>query len=709
MNKPPFPNGACDQFRFPSAHRFSRWIRVCGSAVLGVSLLFPIGAARAAGVGTNSTEVPLSELSIEELLKVAIMSVSKKLTPLNEAPAAVAVLTQEDIRRLGALSLPEALRAVPGLAVGRMNANKWAIGSRGFNDEYANELLVLVDGRSVYTPTFGGVYWNSQDLVVEDLDRIEVIRGPGATLWGANAVNGVINIITKSARDTQGTLLSSSFGTEDQPSVSVRYGGQLASNLFYRIYARHFDREGFKDTLGREMGDGWQVGRGGVRLDWYPSDQNTFTLLGDFYDGEFGEAVSRASLFPPTNVLLRVEAPMNGGFTLGRWQRKISEESDLKVQAYFDHYERDHPFGAAALEMGPGFLDTTRSPGETRDTWDIDLQHRFRKTDRHDVVWGAGYRYTEDQYSPNGTGLSLNPARSGDQLFNVFVQDDITLIQDRVRLTLGSKFERNDYTGLEIQPGARLLWTPTERQSIWASVARAVRTPARFERDAQANLTALPPVLLRLYSNPGLVSEKLLAYEMGYRVETASRLSLDMTAFYNDYRDHITGEPGPSMIEPAPQPHLVVPISFANVGPGQTYGAEALARWRVTDHWRLDGGYAWLRTSLFRRTIASDKDAPQQQFHLRSSLDLTQGWELNAVLYYVDRISVLSANLLKPVDMPAYARFDLGLNWQASKHLELAMWGQNLLDPDHPEFGSYKTTAITEIPRTFYGRVTWRY
>jgi iron complex outermembrane receptor protein len=652
----------------------------------------------------------LTELSIEELVNVEISSVAKKPTLLYEAPAAVAVLTQEDIRRLGATSLPEALRAVPGLAVARLNANKWAVSSRGFADEYANELLVLVDGRSVYTPSFGGVYWNVQDLVLEDLDRIEVIRGPGATLWGANAVNGVINLITKSAKETQGVLLSSSFGTEDQPSISARYGGQLASNLFYRVFAKYFNRDGFSDAHGLEMEDDWRVTRGGLRLDWEPSEANTFTLLGDYYDGTYGEPVSRAALFPPTNVLLRVEAPMSGAYALGRWQRRFSEESELKLQVYFDQYERNHPFGGAMLVAGPDLAETERLPGETRDTWDLDLQHRFALSRRQDVIWGVGYRYSEDHYVPNGCEVRLVPDRRGDQLFNVFLQDEITVVGDRLRLTLGSKFERNDYTGLEVQPGARLLWTPTERHSIWTSVARAVRTPTHFERGVEGNLTAIPPAMIRLYSNPELTSEKLLAYEIGYRVEPTSRLSFDLAAFYNDYQDLIVSDPGPPRLQFTTSPYLVVPFTYVNRPPGHTYGAEVLAQWLATDHWRLTGGYSWLHTALAEgNTLSTGDDFPQQQFHLRSSLDLSHGWELDAALYCTDQISVLSADFVHSTSIPAYARLDVGLHWRPNKRLELAVWGQNLFDNGHPEYGSYKTSAVVEIPRTVYGKVTWRF
>lgn len=692
--------------------------RISGACAVGLRLFLTtvvasgIVASSVADVATNDTSLRLADFNIEDLVNLEVMSVSKRETPLMESPAAIAVLTAGDIHRLGATSIPEALRAVPGLQVARVSANRWAISSRGFNDEYSNKLLVLVDGRSVYTPTFGGVYWNVEDVVLEDLDRIEVIRGPGATLWGANAVNGVINIITKSARETQGALVSSSFGTEDRPSVSARYGGQLSSNLFYRVYVNYFDRAGFDDASGRSMSDEWNMARGGLRLDWEPDEQNTFTLLGDYYDGSYGEQVGKTSVFPPAYNVLGIEAPASGGNVLGRWTRRFSDESELKLQIYYDHYQRKHPYGGGVIVAAPNEFDEDQNlMGERRDTWDLDLQHRFALGQRQSMVWGVGYRRTEDKIASNGIEIFWERTHSEDDLFSAFVQDEITAVEDRLRLTLGSKIEHNDYTGCELQPAARLLWTPVEHQTYWASVARAVRTPTRLERDSRVNFTTfvLPdstPGIVSAFGNPNLDSEEVLAYEIGCRFEPARRLSFDVAAFFNDYQLAWAGPSGFGFEPDPPPPHALQSYTYVNDISGQTYGVELLAQWQATERWRLIAGYNWLHTDFDNLALA--QSSPEHQFNVRSSVELGRGWEFNAAAYFVDEVQSIPQGTTV-VTIPSYARLDLGLTWRPNSHLELSIWGQNLLDEGHPEFASYKTPNIAEIPRSIVARLILRF
>src|ERR1051325_9339580 len=492
------------------------WVgRLAASALAGLLGILSSRAAETSGTNSN-------DLTLEELVNIKVTSVSKKETRLEDSPAAIAVLTQEDFQRLGATSIAEALRAVPGVEVARMNANTWAITARGFNGQYANKLLVLVYGRSVYTPTFGGVYWDLQDLVLEDLDRVEVVRGPGGTLWGANAFNGVINIITKSAKDTQGGLISTTLGTEFLPSTSARYGGELTTNLYYRVYGKYFNREGFEDKDGHDMDDDWRLGRGGARLDWEPSEHNTLTLFGGVYRGTFGEQVQKTGL-PFTNAFFGVDAPTSGGNVLGRWTHIFSEESEFKFQAYYDAIRRVDPFGGGDLDIDNDFFHGN-SLIEKRDTFDLDFQHRFPLGSRQSVMWGLGFRYSQDSLTSNGGEISFNPKHFRDRLFSSFVQDEIRLFPDKLSLTIGSKFEHNDFTGFEPEPSGRLLWTPTERQTVWGSIGRAVRTPTRVERDARVNLTSFPlpdgtPAQVSLFSNPNLDSETVLAYELGYRFE----------------------------------------------------------------------------------------------------------------------------------------------------------------------------------------------
>ncbi|MBC8097140.1 MAG: TonB-dependent receptor [Akkermansiaceae bacterium] len=679
--------------------------------LLNAALLLAL-VPTASGQGSKANTFELSNFSLEQLINIEITSVGKKETRLFRSPAAVAVLTQDDLRHLGATSIPEALRAIPGMQVARISGNRWAISSRGFNDEYANKLLVMVDGRSVYTPTFSGVYWNVQDVVLEDLDRIEVIRGPGATLWGANAVNGVINIITKSAKETQGVLVSSAYGTEDQPSASVRYGGQMATNVFYRVYAKYFNREGFEDSQGRGMDDDWNMGRAGFRVDWEASEQNTLTLSGDYFAGSFGEQIGKIAATTADYRVFGVQSPNSGGNLLGRWTSRFSEQSELKVQVYYDHYSRQHSVGGGVLVAEPNEFDAEQNRmGDQRDIWDVDMQHRFAWGERQDVVWGLGYRRSEDHLATHGTQVTWSSPRQQEDLFSAFLQDEITVVNDRLWLTLGSKFEHNDYTGLEIQPAARLLWAPAEHQTIWGSVARAVRTPARMERDARIDVGAvpgMPPVLVSAFGNPGAKSEELLAGEIGYRIEPTRQLSFDVTGIYNVY-DLLAAVPGSAepVFDPAPF-HILQRYDYRNHIRGHTYGTELLARWHVAEGWRLTAGYTWLQTR-FSEPPNIAFSHPENQLQVRSSLELGHGWELDTAAYFVDRLKSLPYGEPEPVTIGAYVRLDVGLTWKPNDRLEFSIWGQNLLDAGHAEFASYKSPNIAQIPRSFFGKVTLRF
>jgi len=584
--------------------------------------------------------------------------------------------------------------------VAQINSHEWAITARGFNNQFANKLLVLVDGRSVYGTGFGGVVWGVQDLVMEDLDRIEVIRGPGGTLWGANAVNGVINIITKSAKETQGLLVSATGGTQEQPNTTLRYGGRLGTNLFYRAYVKYFNRDGFVLSNGEDAPDSAREIQGGARVDWEPREESRLTVQGDYYADRFVENHELPILTPPYVSNLDTINHNSGGNVLARWTRNFSDSSSLTLQAYYDYFVQEQ---AQARQVAH--------------TIDFDAQHRFALGSRHDLVWGLGYRYLKDQFTPSSF-VSWNPAGYGQQLFSAFLQDEITLLPERFKLTLGSKFERNDFTGFEIQPSARLLWTPTARQTVWAAVSRAVRTPSRTDLHSRANYGVIPPgvppyfsplpVLVSLFGNPNLRSEVLLAYEFGYRVELTRRLSLDAAAFYNDYDrliEPVTGGVVPVEFDPPPM-HTLVPNTTQNAGAAHTYGVELAARWNVTDRWHLAASYSWLETRL-KSGSTTYSASPQQQFQLRSSLNLPGNLEFNGAISFVDQITV--ARGLGSMNIPSYVRLDLGMVWHPTKRLELGVWGQNLLDDRHPEFSSYKTSVITEIPRSVVGKITWRF
>src|SRR5437016_1571532 len=534
----------------------------------------------------NSAAQPdLTELPIETLLGIEVTSVARHSEKLSQSPAAISVITEDDIRRSGALSIPDALRLVPGMEAARLDSSQWAVSARGFNDGFANKLLVLQDGRSIYTPLFSGVFWDVQGTMLEDLDRIEVIRGPGATLWGANAVNGVINIMTRSAKETQGVLLTAGGGSEERGFGGVRYGGKLSDDAFFRVYGTYLNRDDSALPNGADANDAWQLGRWGFRVDWDVSDQNLVTFQGDAYRGDIHQVFGTFDPSNPTNFfrIVHDDFDVSGGNVLGRWSHTFSPNSDLRLQAYYDRTERD----AVIFK-------------ETRDTFDIDFQHRFALGERNDVVWGAGYRATSDKVGNTPT-ISLNPGKRTVELFSGFIQDEIALAPDRLRLTLGSKFEQNDFTGFEAQPSGRLLWTPAAHQTFWASISRAVRTPSRVEDDVTLNqpreVTPGFFVPITIQGNRDFGSESLLAYEIGYRTQPHQRLSLDLAGFYNDYDNLRSLEQDP-----------VVPTLFhvGNKLYGESYGVETAATLEITRWWRLQPAYTFLQMALHKRPGSTD-------------------------------------------------------------------------------------------------------
>ncbi len=660
-----------------------------GFVLLGQS----VGLSRAAAAWA----VDPTTLSLDELMAIEITSVSKKQQKLSDAAAAVHVLTQEDIRRSGATSIPEALRMVPGLEVARIDANKWAVTSRGFNGTFANKLLVLIDGRSVFTPLFSGVYWDVQDTLLEDIDRIEVIRGPGAALWGANAVNGVINIVTKKAADTQGALVTAGTGTEETGFGGVRYGAQLGENGHYRIYAKYFDRDEALDASGAATDDDWYQWRSGFRLDWERGQRDFFTLQGDLYHGRAGQNISVLNSVAPDFSSLTDEVDVAGGNLLGRWQRTFSATSDLILQLYYDRTERRD----AML-------------GEDRDTLDLDFQHRFALGKRQEILWGFGHRFTRDDID-SSFAVSFDPDQREDHLLSAFVQDEIELCPDSLRLTLGTKFEYNNYTGAEIQPNARLLWTPHPRHTLWAAVSRAVRTPSRSEDDMRINAAAIPfapgeLALLAIFGDRNVDSEELLAYELGYRVQPREHLFFDLAVFYNDFRKLIVPGNGTPFFEPVPAPpHLVIPLVFRNNTAGETYGGEIAAQLEVTEQWRLNAGYSYLQMQLRSDDTAAGVvngevragSSPHHQYKLRSLLDLPGNLEFDTSLSYVDSLPAR--------DIPAYLRLDTRVGWRPSEALELSVALQNLLDDRHPEFTDLTGVTSSEVQRSIYAKVTWRF
>lgn len=621
-------------------------------------------------VGTaNSTAVlpatSLYQMSLDELMDLKVTSVVRKPQQLSKSPAAVFVITSEDIRRSGATCIPEALRLAPGVHVARIDGNKWAIAIRGFNSRFANKLLVLMDGRSVYTPLFGGVYWDVQDTMMEDIDRIEVIRGPGATQWGANAVSGVINIITKSSKDTQGGLVTLGGGNEERVFGGLRYGGKIGDKGHFRFYTKYFDRADQSSGSGGDASDAWDVMRAGFRMDFELSTADTVKIQGDYYDGDAGRRQS-ASAGPDTTDL-------SGGNILGRWEHVFSETSDMSLQLYYDRTERQDD-----------------SFAEDRNTFDIDFQHRFSPFDRHDLMWGFEYRYTRDTTDDPGA-LALHPDSRSDDRFSFFMQDEITLIAERLFLLVGSKFEHNDYSGFEYQPTVRLSWTPNEQHTLWAAVSRAVRTPTRMEHDQR--VTVGPLVVVE--GDDDFDSEELLAYELGYRVRPLKNLFVDIAAFYNVYDNLQTDELERSGT-----------ATFKNKQDGKSYGIELCVNLALTDSWKVIGGYSYLHSRFdldasSRSTFTSlDERDPQNMAHIRSYLNLPYNFEFDGGLYYVGAVS--------DHHVPSYFRFDARLGWRPVKALELSLVLQNAFDHAHPEYGDGKLLE-SDIRRSVFGKLTWRF
>ena len=622
------------------------------------------GNALAQTYAAYGTPSELKKLSLEELLNLEVTSVSRRPEKLSETASAIQVITQEDIRRSGATSIPEALRLASNLQVAQVDSSQWAISARGFTSTTANKLLVLIDGRTVYTPLYSGVFWDVQDTLLEDIDRIEVISGPGATLWGANAVNGVISITTKSAKDTQGLFLEGGGGTELRGFGGVRYGGELATNLHYRVYGTFFDRDSSVFANGNDGTNDWYMGQGGFRLDWDASDINLLTLQGDLYGGRLAQ--------PSTNGDIAV----NGGNVIGRWSHTISENSDFRLQLYYDRTHRNRP-GLYAEDL---------------DTYDVDFQHRFPLGERQDIVWGLGYRLIEDDVA-NTPVLAFLPPRVSRQWFSGFVQDEIALVKDRLHLTLGTKIEHNDYTDFEYQPSGRLAWKLSQRQTVWGAISRAVRTPSRI--DNEFFIPGNPPFLLQGGTN--FVSEELLAYEMGYRIQPHPRLSLSVAAYYNDYDKLRSLE--------RVNPTNAIPVVLANGQKGDSYGAELTADYRATDWWRLRAGYTELQIHIRPKPRSTDtshgsteSSDPNHQFFLRSSLDLPGHLAFDAGFRYVTHIANLG--------VPAYGELDVRLAYAPIPRLEVSIVGQNLLHDRHSEF---RGNPPQEIERSVYGKVSWSF
>lgn len=602
-------------------------------------------------------------------MNIQVFSVSKHPEKLTEAASAIQVITAEDIRRSGVTTLPEALRLAQNLQVAKVNASQWAISARGFNNVIASKLLVMIDGRAVYTPLYAGVFWDVQNVLLEDVDRIEVISGPGGALWGANAVNGVINIITKSAKQTQGLFVEAGTGNQKPWFGNLRYGGKIGSKLHYRVYGTTFKEASTRLAKpiidSTDANDEWSIGQAGFKLDWQVSENDQVTVQSDFYDG-----------YPNPDGGVKGGVVAIGGNAMARWAHTFSENSDFCVQAYYDNTWRD---------FRNGFTENLK-------TYDIDLQYRFQLGKHQEITLGGDLRLMDH----NTTSLPFfyfDPERKMLHIYSAFLQDKITILKDRLQFTIGSKFEHNVYTGMEYSPSARLAWTP-EKNTVWGSVSRAVRTPSRIDQDFNLFLFQNFPIIVGSEFKP----ETVVAYELGWRIQPAQDLSLAVSTFYNDYKDLRSAEPGP--------PPFGYPFRIANGVEGYTYGAELSTSYQPLSWWKLRGGYTFLEKKLTVKPDSKDlnkgtveSDDPNNQFLIQSMFDFPKQLESGFVLRYVD--------VLTNRYVPSYFELDVQIGWKITKWLQVSVVGQNLLDEHHPEFIPSSPSA-REILRSYYGKITFR-
>jgi iron complex outermembrane recepter protein len=667
-----------------------------GSAFAASMLLSVASAAdEKANVGDDFTS-----FSLEDLMAVEVTTASKRSERASEAAAAVFVLTRDDIARSGAVTVADALRLVPGVNVAQINANSWAVTVRGFNSRFSNKLLVMIDGRSVYTPLFSGTLWDQQNIVLEDVERIEVVRGPGGALWGANAVNGVINIITRSSRDTKGVLVKAAGGDEYQAQAVVRVGGDIGENGAYRIYGKFESFDENETATGVSANDDWRNFRGGFRTDFDLSARDTLMMTGEVSVIDAGETLDVPLLTAPFLERRDAEIDRIGGHLLAQWTRDLGDGSELSVQGYFDYSDIEIPQGE-----------------ETRLTLDLTAQHSFAVGDDHHLLWGLGVRNISDEII-NSSFVAFADTERSVQIFSGFVQDTFKA-NESLDIVLGAKFEHNDFTGFEIQPSARFVWRASEEATVWGAISRAVRTPSRAEDDIRAIAAVIPPgfpgnpgmlpLALQFTGDRNIDSETLIAYELGARFRLADSVSFDVTGFFNKYGDLRGSRVGAPALTLAPTPHVVVPLTVDELVDADTYGVEAVLDWQVAPNWRLQATYAYLNIDgdvpAFPdiRAGAPGSADPKHTANLRSLIDVNKRLKIDAALRYVDELEGFAID--------SYVALDARVSWRINDSLELAVTGRNLTQDDHFEFGTDPSfsTVPTSVERSVFAAVTAKF
>jgi len=652
-------------------------LRRFASVPAGLALIISAAPARAADGDPSLSD--LKQLSIDQLMQTEVTSVSLYPEKLQNAASAIQVITDRDIEDSGALTIPDALRLVTNLDIAQKNPHDWAISARGFNSNVGDKLLVLIDGRTVYTPIFSGVFWSSQDYLLADLDRVEVISGPGGTLYGANAVNGVINIATKSAADTQGGYLETGLGDDLQQFIGARYGGVLAPNVYYRAYVKYIGRGDADLATGQSTPDSWEQTQAGFRIDGGGNTPTKFTVQGDIYSGGLNE----------TSVGL---ARLEGGNLLSRYIHTGADDSELSLQVYYDRTYLSEPFPASFNPAGLLRDDLS--------TYDAELQDNFRLGDSNHVVWGTGFRWTDERVLEEAPNVAFLPPHDEQQLYSVFAQDEYRLASQWF-LTAGTKVEHNVYSRFEFEPNVRLRYDLTPQQTLWAAVSRAIRAPSRFDTDL-AEPNPPPKVVL---GNPNFASEILVAYELGYRAQLTKDFALSIANFYNDY-SRLRSE----MLTPV----TFLPVIFGNGLYGDTYGSEITATYQLASNCTFYAGYDVLKEHLAVEPgqsniagIVNETEDPEHQIFLRSAIKLPAGLEFDPAMRWIGALSIKDTGTSTET-VSSYAELNARLAWRCSRNLELSITGENLLHPHHAEYNPQSATR-EEIPRMAWAKAAYSF
>jgi iron complex outermembrane receptor protein len=639
---------------------------------------------------TTGSITELKKLSMEQLTDVEVTSVSRTAERLGGAAAAVTVVTNEDIRRSGATTVPGALRFVPGIHVAGQTSNTWAVSARGFSSVNSEKLLVLSDTRSVYTPLFSGVAWDVQDYLMQDIDRIEVIRGPGATLWGSNAVNGVINITTKNAKDTQGLYAETTVGTEERAAAGARYGGRIGERTYYRVFGTYVNRDASFIPPG-PTADDWQLGHMGARTDWESGTGDSLTIQGDVYRGDIGRVAPGVMIIGRPGPTGDLEVGVSGGNVLGHFRRRRSDTSEIELRVYYDRTHRDDP----------SFVDDLH-------TFDAEFQHRIELGGNHEVTWALNDRFMANRNVGKGL-FKLDPPSSHDNLVGGFVQDQVR-IREGLHLTIGTKLEHNDFSGVEVQPSGRVAWVPSPAHTVWGAVSRAARVPTRLERDIAIDITdpAANPVGV-LLGNEDFDSESLVAYEIGHRWQLSRTVFTDVAAFRNEYDGLASLEIEDPFLDPQ-RMRTIIPVVNRNLTDGHTQGVEIFSAIVPRPDWRITASYSYVDVSLDPRGQDQNRGAfldgatPRHQFGLRSFLDLPADFQLDGQLRSLSDIRRLpSVPTGEGID--GYTEVDLRLAWRGWQQMEISLAGRNLLHGHHPEFGAPAQRG--ELERAVYTKVAW--